>query len=206
MYSFIHDSETGGLLLNSSPCLMSKEPRPVYATELDLLGFARFWDYSPQNDVPYLWAEASKYWYRGRLVAESKGGSLYTAPELVIHEDGLELLPIDLAAMSAKNHELLAVVEQATVKRIYAVWRKWRKRLDVFHVAFSGGKDSVVLLDLVKKALPRDAFCVVFGDNVVECFCRSCQSQRAHHHNHDERHCEKSFEIAHVLRSSLKIN
>lgn len=158
MYSFIHDSETGGLLLNSSPCLMSKEPRPIYAAELDLLGFDRFWNYKPQNDTPYLWAEASKYWYRGRLVAETKGGSLYTAPELVIHEDGLELLPVDLATMSVKNRELLTVIEQATVKRIYTVWRKWRKRLDVFHVAFSGGKDSVVLLDLVKKALPGTPF------------------------------------------------
>jgi phosphoadenosine phosphosulfate reductase len=168
MYSFIHDPETGGLLLNSSPCLMSKEPRPVYAAELDLLGFARFWDYNSQNDIPYLWAEANKYWYRGRLVAETKGGSLYTAPELVIHEDRLELLPVNLAAMSAKNRELLAVIEQATVKRIYNVWRKWCKRLDIFHVAFSGGKDSVVLLDLVKKALPRDAFYVVFGDTGME--------------------------------------
>jgi len=55
-----------------------------------------------------------------------------------------------------------------TVKRIYNVWRKWEKGLDVFHVAFSGGKDSIVLLDLVKKALPKDAFCVVFGDTGME--------------------------------------
>jgi phosphoadenosine phosphosulfate reductase len=70
--------------------------------------------------------------------------------------------------MIKANRELLTVIEQATVKRIYRNWRAWRKRLDVFHVAFSGGKDSVVLLDLVRKALPRDAFCVVFGDTGME--------------------------------------
>jgi phosphoadenosine phosphosulfate reductase len=147
---------------------MSKEPRPVYAAELDLLGFGKHWHYERQNDVPYLWAEANKYWYHGRLVAETKGGDLYHSPELLVHEDGLELRPVDLAVMSAKNRELLAVIEQATVKRVYAVWRRWNKRLDVFHVAFSGGKDSIVLLDLVKKALPKDAFCVVFGDTGME--------------------------------------
>jgi len=78
MYSYGWDIETGGLLLNSSPTQMSKEPRPVYAAELDLLGFGKYWRYERQNDTPYLWAEANKYWYRGRLVAETKGGKKQT--------------------------------------------------------------------------------------------------------------------------------
>jgi len=168
MYSYGWDIEGGGILLNSSQSLMSKEPRPVYAAELDLLGFGKHWHYERQSDTPYLWAEANKYWYRGRLVAETNGGNLYTAPELVVHEEGLELQPVDLAAMSMKNREMLTIIEQETVKKIYNVWRKWHKKLDVFHVAFSGGKDSIVLLDLVKKALPKNAFCVVFGDTGME--------------------------------------
>jgi phosphoadenosine phosphosulfate reductase len=172
MYSYTHDLETGGLLLKSAPCMMSKEPRPVYASELDLLGFGAYWNYERQNDTPYLWAEANRYWYRGRLVAETKGGNLYTAPELHLVEspdlDGAALRPVDVAAMVAKNRDLLTVIEQATVKKIFEVWKRWEKRLDAFHVAFSGGKDSIVLLDLVKKALPKDAFCVVFGDTGME--------------------------------------
>ena len=35
-------------------------------------------------------------------------------------------------------------------------------------MAFSGGKDSCVLLDLVKSVLPRDSFVVVFGDTGME--------------------------------------
>ena len=39
MYAYTHDAETGGLLLNDSASLFSKEPRPVYYRELDILGF-----------------------------------------------------------------------------------------------------------------------------------------------------------------------
>ena len=35
MYSYSYDVETGGILLNSSPLLFSKEPRPVYYKELE---------------------------------------------------------------------------------------------------------------------------------------------------------------------------
>ena len=49
MYSYTWDSETGGLLLNSSPLQFSKEPRPVYYQELDILGFDRFWKYAKES-------------------------------------------------------------------------------------------------------------------------------------------------------------
>src|SRR6185369_11251954 len=53
-------------------------------------------------------------------------------------------------------------------KKILAIYTKYKDRLDCFHVAFSGGKDSCVLLDLVKKALPKGSFVVVFGDTGME--------------------------------------
>lgn len=82
MYSYTHDSKTGGLLLNSSPTKISKEPRPVYAQELTLLGFNQYWNYDKQPEAPYMWAEANRYWYRGRVVASLKGGNVYNAPEI----------------------------------------------------------------------------------------------------------------------------
>ncbi|MDR1733961.1 MAG: phosphoadenosine phosphosulfate reductase family protein [Oscillospiraceae bacterium] len=172
MYSYTHDPATGGLLLNSTPTGYSKEPRPVYAPELDLLGFGAHWNYDKQTDTPYLWAEHNEYWYRGRLVAKLKGGNLYEAPELILFEppepDGVPLRPIDIPAMCEKNRELLEVIETATVKRIVQVYEKYKDKLDLFHVAFSGGKDSCVLLDLVKKSLPKGSFVVVFGDTGME--------------------------------------
>lgn len=164
-------------MLNASPSKLSKEPRPVYAAELDVLGFDRYWQYEPQLDAPYLWAEANAYYYRGVLVAKLRGGDVYTAPEidLMKDEEGTPLLPkstvlhpVDIGRMVEKNRELLGLVEQTTAKKIVAVYEKYQKKLDCFHVAFSGGKDSCVLLDLVKKALPQGSFVVVFGDTGME--------------------------------------
>lgn len=179
MYSYTYDKKTGGILLNSSPTGFSKEPRPVYAPELDVLGFDKYWKYDKQTDRPYMWAEANHYYYRGTLVAKLKGGNIYTAPEIIIPNDedgkpimpepnGISLRPVDIGAMVEANREMLEIIEQSTVKKILAIYTKYKNRLDCFHVAFSGGKDSCVLLDLVKKALPKGSFVVVFGDTGME--------------------------------------
>lgn len=179
MYSYTFDETTGGLLLNSTPTNFSKEPRPVYAAEMTLLGFHQFWDYEDQNETPYMWAEANTYWYRAKQIAKTKGGDLYNAPELmpIRGEDGSilfgkdgghRLQPIDIPAMCEKNRGLLTIIENSTVKLIVKAYEKHKAKLDIFHVAFSGGKDSAVLLDLVKKALPQDGFVVIFGDTGME--------------------------------------
>ena len=145
MYSYIHDPETGGLLLTSSPTKVSREPRPVYAPELDMLGLNEHWKYSTQTDAPYMWAEASAYIYRGVKVAELHGGDLYHAPEVEITPEGekiSELVPVDIEAMCRKNDELLNIIERNTVRKITADYEKYSGRADIFYVAFSGGKDS----------------------------------------------------------------
>ncbi|MEH2960229.1 phosphoadenosine phosphosulfate reductase family protein [Candidatus Merdisoma sp. JLR.KK006] len=179
MYSYTYDIETGGILLNSTPTNFSKEPRPVYADEMYLLGFDQFFEYEKQNNIPYMWAEANVYWYRGIQIAKAKGGSLYSAPELLVEHDkngrvlfgkdsGHVLAEIDISTMCKKNEELLAVIEEFTIKKIIKEYEKLREKLDIFHVAFSGGKDSAVLLDLVKRALPKGSFVVIFGDTRME--------------------------------------
>lgn len=119
-----------------------------------------------------MWAEANNYYYRGRLVAKTKGGSLYTPPELVLIEDpepeGYPLRFVDIPAMVDKNRQLMEQLVQETIKKIYNTFIEYQDKVDVFYVAFSGGKDSVVALDLVQRALPHNCFKVLFGDTGME--------------------------------------
>ena len=172
MYSYTWDTETGGILLNTSPLAFSKEPRPVYYKELDILGFDQYWDYAKNDTYPYMWAEANNYFYRGRLVAKTKGGSVYSAPELIILEDaepkGTPLRFVDILAMVEKNRDLIEKLAADTIKKIYNTYVEYMDKVDVFYVAFSGGKDSIVALDLVQRALPNNKFKVLFGDTGME--------------------------------------
>lgn len=172
MYTYEWDSSTGGYILTPMPLSFSKEPRPVYYKELDILGFDKFWTYDKNDSFPYMWAEANNYYYRGRLVAKTKGGSVCSAPEIEIVEDpepeGYALRFVDIPAMVEKNRDLMEQLEQETIKTIYNTYVEYKKKIDVFYVAFSGGKDSVVTLDLVQRALPHNEFKVLFGDTGME--------------------------------------
>ena len=172
MYSYDWDPDTGGLLLNSSPLKFSKEPRPVYYKELDILGFDKYWTYEKDESYPYMWAEANKYIYRGRTVAKTKGGSVYTAPELIMLDDpepkGTPLRFVDIPTMVEKNRDIIESLAQDTIKKIYNTYIEYGNKVDVFYVAFSGGKDSIVTLDLVQRALPHNKFKVLFGDTGME--------------------------------------
>ena len=172
MYSYTWDTETGGLLLNTSPLQFSKEPRPVYSRELDILGFNKYWQYDKNDSAPYMWAESNTYIYKGRIVARTKGGSLYTRPEIILEDEpegfGKKLEPVNIDLMIEKNQEILDTLTQETIKKIYNNYVNYRDKVDVFYVAFSGGKDSVVALDLVQRALPHNEFKVIFGDTGME--------------------------------------
>ncbi|NLC74960.1 MAG: phosphoadenosine phosphosulfate reductase family protein, partial [Clostridiales bacterium] len=172
MYAYTYDEQSGGLLLTSSPLAFSKEPRPVYYKELDILGFNKYWNYEKNDAYPYMWAEANSYYYRGRKVAQTKGGSCYTAPEIVILEDpepnGKLLRFVDIPAMVEKNRGILEGLVQDTIKKAYNTYEQYKRKIDVFYVAFSGGKDSVVALDIIQRALPHNSFMVLFGDTGME--------------------------------------
>ncbi|OIQ08637.1 phosphoadenosine phosphosulfate reductase [Moorella thermoacetica] len=169
MYEIQWDNDTGGILLvDTRETGVGSEIRPVFFEELDLLGFNRYWSY-PRVEEPLLWAIGGrKYYYQGELVAEAEGGGLFTRPELKIHRSGLALEPVRVEAMVAKNGPLLQGLVQRSLKFIYQTFTRQRKRVDIVAVAFSGGKDSLVTLDLVQRVLEPDKFVVVFGDTGME--------------------------------------
>ena len=171
MYQYVWDPETGGLLLTSELSKFSKEPRPVYYRELDILGFDKYWNYPKDDSAPLMWAEANNYIYQGRTIAKTKGGAMHTAPELQLLEDPETtgtIEPVDVATMVNKNRPMLETLIQETIQKVYNVYRKYKNNVDLFYVAFSGGKDSVVALDIVQRALPHNDFMVLFGDTQME--------------------------------------
>lgn len=172
MYSYSWDIETGGFLLNSTPMQFSKEPRPVYSRELDILGFDKYWNYDKDDSVPLMWAEANNYIYKGRLVAQIKGGTFFTAPVIKLIEspepEGVKLSPVNIDLMVSKNEKLFEAFVSDTIKGAYNTYLSYKKKVDIFHVSYSGGKDSEVALDIVQRALPHDSFVVIFGDTGME--------------------------------------
>ncbi|HHY36030.1 MAG TPA: phosphoadenosine phosphosulfate reductase family protein [Firmicutes bacterium] len=169
MYEIQWDGETGGILLvDTREGAIRNEIRPVFYEELDLLGFDRYWSY-PRVEEPLLWAMGGrKYYYRGELVAEAEGGGLFTRPQLQIHWAPLTLEPVDIKAMLAKNNILLQGLVQRSLKFVWQTYVRYRSKVDVVAVAFSGGKDSVVTLDIVQRILEPGEFVVVFGDTGME--------------------------------------
>ena len=153
MYSYEWDSSTGGYVLTPTPLAFSKEPRPVYYKELNILGFDKHWKYDKNDCFPYMWAEANNYFYRGRLVAKVKGGSCYTAPEIVLIEDpepnSFPLRFVDIPAMVEKNGNIIEQLAQDTIKKIYNTFVEYQKKVDVFYVAFATVYKGNIIKNLI---------------------------------------------------------
>ena len=129
MYSYTYDKETGGILLNSSSLQLSNEPRPVYYQELDILGFDRYWLYKKDDSAPYMWAENNNYYYKGRLVAQTKGGSPLIAPEIILKDapeaNGVYLSQVNISLMVEKNRDIMEKLSQETIKKIYNIYHEY---------------------------------------------------------------------------------
>ena len=70
--------------------------------------------------------------------------------------------------MLVKNKSILDALVADTIKGAYNTYLEYKNKVDIFHVSYSGGKDSEVALDIVKRALPHNAFVVIFGDTGME--------------------------------------
>ena len=117
---------------------------------------------------PICCAEGRRYCYRGELVAETQVGNLFDLPVLKNAVSNLSLVPVDIKAMIAKNEKLMNGMIQRTLKEIYVTFKAYRNKVDLFYLAFSGSKDSLVMFDLVQRVLPHDSFEVIFGDTTME--------------------------------------
>lgn len=163
-------TEEYGIFRLTIDAKIQKEIRPVFHEELDFFSMDEFWDYPKDTDAPLLWAEGiRRYIMNGVCVAEAQGGGFYTKPTINrLTEERLQLKPVDVKRLYEINKPLLLSLEQKAIHFIQEQHEKYLPMGYAFVCAFSGGKDSLVLLDLCAKALaPRD-FYVVFSNTGME--------------------------------------
>jgi len=169
MYGYIWlDGENGIFKLDVS-VTVQKEIRPVFKEELDFFEMYKVWEY-PETTAPLLWAEGiRKYVLNGEVIAEAKGGSFYEKPKIVIkNTDIKKLTPIDVNRLISVNSSIMEGLVQRAGDFIKATYFEYDAKGYKFVTTFSGGKDSIVLLDLVQRNLKPDQFVVVFGDTGME--------------------------------------
>ncbi len=142
-------------------------PRPVYHEELDLLGFNEYWNY-PKSIEPLLWAIGRDYYYNGEKIGKTIGGDIYNAPLLEVYNHSVELLPVDIEELISENREKIEILKNEAIEFTKKIHNDYKNKVDFFIVAFSGGKDSQVLLDLVTIALEPEQYKTIFTDTTME--------------------------------------
>jgi 3'-phosphoadenosine 5'-phosphosulfate sulfotransferase (PAPS reductase)/FAD synthetase/ferredoxin len=129
MFKITWDKENNGVILTmrSTEETLNVPPRPVFFEELDLLGLNKFWKY-PKSKEPLLWACDRRYFYRGELVLEAKGGNIYDDPQLVFTDAGkkLKLEPINVDELCKKNETTMFLLEHEALEFINTIYRRYR--------------------------------------------------------------------------------
>ncbi len=168
MYNNQWDAETNGVLLTSEPGDVQSPVRPVFYEELDLLGFnSRGFEY-PKVEEPILWAAGRGYYYRGEKIAMVRGGGFYEDVDLEILTKIRDLEPVNLSDVLKRNLEKIHFCTHDSINFIRKTVQDYKDKVDIVTVSFSGGKDSVVVADLVKRSLNYDEYAVIFSDTQME--------------------------------------
>lgn len=176
MFKVKWDSDDNGVILSEyieeNDALNS--PRPVYVEELKMLELDQVF-VLPRDNVPVCWEIDRKYFYCGEVIAETKGGNIYEDPVVVVPEEhrGRILEPINIQRLVQVNEDTLSVAENEAMDFIKQKYEEYQKNSEIARlvVAFSGGKDSQVTLDLVSRVIPHEKFIPVFTNTGMELPC-----------------------------------
>lgn len=175
MFKIRWDRESNGVIL--SEYIEERDslnsPRPVYVEELKMLELDKSF-ILPKENVPVCWEIDHKYFYCGEIMAEAKKGNIYDNPTVIISENFKykKLEPIDLKKLIDKNWDSLQVAENEAMDFIKDMYESYKdKDISGYVVAFSGGKDSQVILDLVSRVIPSEKYKVVFTNTGMELPC-----------------------------------
>ena len=174
MYKIKWNKNNNGLILSNkiNDEDIISPPRPVFHQELNLLGFDKFWKY-PKTENPLFWAIGRNYFYKGEKVAKVNGGNIYNSPKIEILKQNFKIEPINIAQIIKNNESSLWKLENEAIDFISDTFVKYKQgknnlKADFIVVAFSGGKDSQVILDLVSRVIPPEDYIIVFTDTTIE--------------------------------------
>lgn len=147
-------------------------PRIVYSNELRLLHFNEHYSIPLDDDVPVCWAIERKYYYKGILIAEAKEANIFSEPKVIFTKNDIKALrPINVERLLSINKNSLFKLENEAMDFIQSVFDKYKRKVDSFVCAFSGGKDSQINLDLVSRVLNPSDYIAVFTDTGMELPC-----------------------------------
>lgn len=169
MYYYEWDNITRGYKLTTQTGrFVANEIRPVFAPELSLTGLGKRFEYNCNETRPLLWAQKNVYLLNGEKVAQLNNTQYGKplSPEFFF-EGKLKLEPVDIAAMVAKNASIMDIVVADAKRRTKELYDADIGRCDIAYIAFSGGKDSVALLDICHRVLPLSVP-VIFSDTDME--------------------------------------
>lgn len=178
MYSYVFDKKTRGYLLTTKTGkYVGSEIRPVFASELLLTGLGHYFEYDHREIRPLMWGIKNTYLIAdvdengepyGRKVAQLNNTQYGKPLNIKIFFDGkMKLEPVDVGAMVTANAPIMDLVVADAKRRTKELYDESATRCDVAYIAFSGGKDSVALLDICHRVLPLSVP-VVFSDTDME--------------------------------------
>ncbi len=172
MYGFDWDSKTGGFVLKTArqENFIASEIRPVFAEELKLMGFEKHFQFDTKSELPICWAKKNIYIYKGVEIAHVEKTRYGHPIDLIVLDNSVKKLKaVNIQGMvdNEINKALMAALVADTLKHLKELYDRCVKTCDVSYIGFSGGKDSVLLLDLCDRALP-ETVPVVFSDTDME--------------------------------------
>ncbi|MDE5833847.1 MAG: phosphoadenosine phosphosulfate reductase family protein, partial [Desulfovibrio sp.] len=171
MYAFEWDPRSRGYkLVPARPENQFRPLRPVFREELDAGPLKDIFTYPESCEAPLLWAWHNKYCLNGEEIG-ALAPVVYKEPLRIILNEAArldpDLRPLDVDLFREANRELLEALTNDARRVIKEMYDEWAKRTDIIYIAFSGGKDSLVLLDLCHGVLPPDVP-VIFSDTDME--------------------------------------